>query len=80
MASNPKAPHFVWVKGVGGGIEPQKWGELNYGVNNRVLKEGTVVAVHEITDNIFQLGIDDLVKLYPPPSGYTYQPQVDTGR
>lgn len=76
MSGNPRNPHFVWIR-THGGCEPQKWGELHFGVNNRMLKDGTMIegAWHEISEIAFTaMTIDELVKLFPPPAGHTYTP------
>lgn len=73
MADNPNAPHLVWLRGVTG-AEPQKWAILDYGVNNRVLKEGRILAKHELTAALAKLDIAELVRIYPPPPGYHYTP------
>jgi hypothetical protein len=68
----PSNPYFVWVMG-STGPEPQKWGELNYGVNNRLMKDprpigGPLHTPIKITPAEYLLDMDVLVKLYPCPA------------
>lgn len=60
-----RRPHFVWIKGPNG-PQPQKWGELDYGVGNH--KRADVVGSPvELSDVMAALPLDELAKLYPAP-------------
>jgi hypothetical protein len=56
-------PFFVWVRGLQG-PEPQKWYELDFGINN--WKKTVVIAWQPLSDKQLSLPIDDLMQLYPP--------------
>ena len=60
-------PFFVWVSGPKG-LNPQKWSELNFGLNN--WKKQIVVAWHPLSADQFLLPIDDLTKSFPPEKCY----------
>lgn len=65
--SDPTKPHLVWIR-TNRGPEPQRWAELNFGVNNRLLKdEGYILATHELTATLATLPLDELATLYPAP-------------
>lgn len=56
--------YFVWVTGTKG-PQPQKWGELDFGVGGWMKKSGKVICYVSITPWEARLSLDELASLYP---------------
>lgn len=65
MSERENGPIFVWLTGVGGRLEGQKWSGLYRDFKGRMDK---VLAYHPITNKQFlNASLDELSQAYPAP-------------
>jgi hypothetical protein len=73
MSKVDERPHLVWIRGVGGKPEPQKWGYMDFGVGG--WKTKLVLASHPISDAEMQhIPIDELAQRFPAPPEHAVVP------
>lgn len=63
-----KGSYFVWVRG-NHRAEGQWWAELYYGVDSRLMKNKSVLAVHQLmNDRHCAMSLTELALEFPAPS------------